>query len=243
MAGSGNRGTPRYRVAADQLAEQIQSGKLVAHSRVPSERLVAEQFGLSRMTARQAIEYLVRQGLVYRRPGSGTYVSPPRVVHTLERLAGFSEQMRAQGIEPSGRVLEMVLSDGVDPTAQAALRLRARQRAWMMRRLRYGDGDPLLLETFYVPDAVCPQLGKHDLTSGSLYELMRRVFRVEPARAHELIEPTTCDAADARHLATRPGSAAILVTRTTYDTGGRPVEFARDLYRGDRARFEVDLRA
>jgi len=74
MAGSGNRATPRYRVAADQLAEQIQSGELAAHSRVPSERTVAEQFGLSRMTARQAVEHLVRQGLVYRRPGSGTYV-------------------------------------------------------------------------------------------------------------------------------------------------------------------------
>ncbi|HEX5261002.1 MAG TPA: GntR family transcriptional regulator [Gaiellales bacterium] len=243
MAGSGNRTTPRYRVAADQLAERIQSGKLAAHSRLPSERTVAEQFGLSRMTARQAVEHLVRQGLVYRRPGSGTYVSPPRVVHTLQRLAGFSEQMRAQGIEPSGRVLEMVLSDAVDPAARSALRLRARQRAWMMRRVRFGDGEPLLLETFFVPDAVCPQLGTHDLTSGSLYDLMRRVFRVEPARAHELIEPTTCDAADARHLATRPGSAAILVTRTTYDTRERPVEFARDLYRGDRARFEVDLRS
>jgi GntR family transcriptional regulator len=235
MAGSGKRTTPRYRVAADRLAELIQSGELAAHSRVPSERTVAEQFGLSRM--------LVRQGLVYRRPGSGTYVSPPRVVHTLQRLAGFSEQMRAQGIEPTGRVLEMVLADGVDPAARSALRLRARQRVWMTRRVRFGDGEPLLLETFFVPDAVCPQLGKHDLTSGSLYDLMRRVFRVEPARAHELIEPTTCDPPDARHLGTRPGSAAILVTRTTYDTRGRPVEFARDLYRGDRARFEVDLRS
>src|SRR5436305_8711667 len=114
------RQAPRYRQAADRLAEQIASGELPAHSRLPSERAIAEQFGLSRMTARQAVEHLVRRGLVYRRPGSGTYVAAPRIVHTLERLAGFSEQMRAQGIEPSGRVLEMALTDRVDPAASDA---------------------------------------------------------------------------------------------------------------------------
>jgi GntR family transcriptional regulator len=241
MAAPTARPVPRYRQAADRLAERIASGDLAAHSRLPSERTIAEQFGLSRMTARQAVELLVRRGLVYRRPGSGTYVAPPRIVHTLQRLAGFSEQMRAQGIEPTGRVLEMTLSDGLDAEVTAALRLRRRERAWTMRRVRYGDGEPLLLETFHVPHAVCPKLGRHDLAHGSLYEIMRFAFAIDPVRAHETIEPTVCDAADARYLGTRAGAPAILVTRTTYDAGARPVEYARDLYRGDRARFEIDL--
>ena len=234
---------PRYRQAAEHLAERIASGELAPHTRLPSERTIAEQFGLSRMTARHAVEYLVRRGLVYRRPGSGTYVAAPRVVHTLQRLAGFSEQLRAQGISPAGRLLEMLLTDQVDPEVAEALELGRGDRAWTMRRVRYGDGEPLLLETFFVPDAVCPQLGRHDLSSGSLYDIMHTEYGIEPERAHETIEPTACDAADARHLGARPGAPAILVTRTTYDAGDRPVEYARDLYRGDRARFEIDLRS
>jgi GntR family transcriptional regulator len=234
---------PRYRQAADHLAERIASGELPPHARLPSERSIAEQFGLSRMTARHAVEYLVRRGLVYRRPGSGTYVAAPRIVHSLQRLAGFSEQMRGQSIEPTGRVLETTLTDRLDPDAAEALKLGRGGRAWTMRRVRYGDGEPLLIETFFVPEAVCPQLGRHDLTAGSLYDVMRTAYGIEPARAHETIQPAACDAADARLLDDRPGAPAILVTRTAFDAAGRPVEYARDLYRGDRARFEVDLRS
>ena len=234
--------TPRYREVADRLQERIQGGELDPGSRVPSERAIAEEFGLSRMTARQAVELLVRRGVVYRRPGSGTFVAPSRIEHTLQRLAGFSQQMREQGIDPSGRVLGAALHVPADDAVIEALRLATGERTWLVRRLRFGNGEPLVVETFEVPEAVCPDLGRHDLVHGSLYELMRSGYGVDPVSAHETIEPTACEPDDARHLMTRAGSPAILVTRTTYDAGGRPVEFARDLYRGDRARFVIDLR-
>src|SRR5436190_23260527 len=170
------RHAPRYRQIADQLADDILSGRLETGQRLPSERTIAQRHGLSRMTARQAVELLVRRGTVYRRPGSGTFVSPPRVVHTLQRLAGFSEQMRAQGIVPSARVLEMRRTRRLDARAQAALELPPGGRAWMVRRVRFGDGEPLLLETFWVPDALCPDLGRRDLARGSLYDLLRQRY-------------------------------------------------------------------
>src|SRR5919206_287096 len=108
---------PRYRQVAAELERTIASGGLRPHDRLASERAIAEKHGLSRMTARQAVELLVRRGTVYRRPGSGTFVSPPRVVHTLQRLAGFSEQIRAQGVVPSGSVLEMHRTRRVDAEA------------------------------------------------------------------------------------------------------------------------------
>src|SRR5437764_10647593 len=115
MAGAG---APRYREVADTLQRRILAGELTSHDRLQSERSIAEQHGLSRMTARQAVELLVRRGVVYRRPGSGTYVAPARVEHTLQRFAGFSEQMRSQGIEPSGRVLSVALSEDEDPDVE-----------------------------------------------------------------------------------------------------------------------------
>lgn len=233
---------PRYREVADALQRQIAAGELGSHDRLESEREIAERFGLSRMTARQAVELLVRRGVVYRRPGSGTYVSPPRVVHSLQRLAGFSEQMRLQGIRPGGRVLEM-RSVEPDAAARRALGLERGDAAWMVRRLRYGDDEPLLLETFWVPQALCPELAADELAEQSLYEVMRTRFGIEPESAETSLEPAALDAADARHLTARPGSPAILVVRTTRDRRGRAIEFARDLYRGDRARFALTLRA
>lgn len=234
---------PRYRRVADALQRSIEAGELHHHDQLESERAIAERFGLSRMTARQAVELLVRRGLVYRRPGAGTFVSPPRVVHTLQRLAGFSEQMLEQGIVPSARVLEMRCAARADPAARAALGTTNGDRVWMVRRLRFGDGEPLLLETFWVPDAVCPGLTRRDLTAGSLYALMRTRYGIDPREAAAAVEPAALDAEDARHLGARPGSPGMLVTRRTFAADGRPVEFARDLYRGDRARFEVALRA
>ena len=239
MAGAG---APRYREVADTLQRRILAGELTSHDRLQSEREIAEAFGLSRMTARQAVELLVRRGVVYRRPGSGTYVSPPRVVHSLERLAGFSEQMRRQGVHPSGRVLEMRCSESPDDDAMRALGLADGDAAWMVRRMRYGDGEPLLLETFWVPRAVCPELEPDELAEQSLYAVMRGRYGVDPVSAETSLEPAALDAEDARHLRARPGAPAILVVRTTLTADGRAVEYARDLYRGDRARFDVTLR-
>jgi GntR family transcriptional regulator len=235
--------TPRYREVADALQQRIAAGELGAHDRLASERVIAERFGLSRMTARQAVELLVRRGVVYRRPGSGTYVSPPRIVHTLQRLAGFSEQMRRQGVRPGGRVLEMRCTDEPDAAARRALDLGDGDAAWMVRRLRYGDGEPLLLETFWVPRDVCPELGPDELGEQSLYAVMRGRYGIDPVSAETSLEPAALDAGDARHLEARPGAPAILVVRTTRAADGRAVEFARDLYRGDRARFDLTLRA
>jgi GntR family transcriptional regulator len=241
VTGSSPQPVPRYREVADALEELIASGEMAPGGRVPSERAIAERFGLSRMTARQAVELLVRRGVVYRRPGSGTYVASPRVDHTLQRLLGFTEQMQAQGIEPSGRLLSVELAEVGDPAVSDALELGAADRAWSVRRVRYGDGEPLLIESFHVPERVCPDLGEHDLALGSLYAVLRTTYGVEPTSAHETIEPTACDEDDALHLRARPGAPAILVTRVTRDGNGRPIEHARDVYRGDRARFVIDL--
>ena len=233
---------PMYRQVADQLAAEIASGELPPGHRVPSERVIAERHGLSRMTARQAVELLVRRGLVYRRPGSGTYVAAARVEHTLQWFAGFTEQMRAQGIEPGGRVLAVRLSGQDGSDAGVALELPEGEASWMVRRVRFGNGEPLLVEESHVPARLFPDLNRHNLAQSSLYDLMRSRYGVDPVRAHETIEPTACEQDEARHLATRPGAPAILVTRTAYDGDDRPVEYARDIYRGDRARFVVDLR-
>ena len=170
---------PRYRQVADALQRRIASGDLGSHDRLASERVIADRFGLSRMTARQAVELLVRRGVVYRRPGSGTFVSPPRIEHTLQRLAGFSEQMRRQGVHPTGRVLEMRCSGRIDAGARDALEL-ARRRAGLdgaqapLRRRRAAAPGDVLGAAAGVPRAVAPRALGTLALHGHAHPLRRR---------------------------------------------------------------------
>ena len=195
------------------------------------------------MTARQAVELLVRRGTVYRRPGSGTFVSPPRVVHTLQRLAGFSEQMRAQGIEPSARVLEMRRTRRVDAQARSALELGpAVGRGWC-DACGSATGSRCFSRRSGFPTRCAPTWPGASSRRGRSTTSCARRYGIDPCTADESIEPAVLEPADARHLGARPGAPAMVVTRTARDREGRAVEFARDVYRGDRARFELALQA
>ena len=129
--------------------------------------------------------------------------------------------MRAQGIEPGGRVLAVRLSGQDGSDAGVALELPEGEASWMVRRVRFGNGEPLLVEESHVPARLFPDLNRHNLAQSSLYDLMRSRYGVDPVRAHETIEPAACEQEEARHLATRPGAPAILVTRTAYDSDDR----------------------
>ena len=100
---------PLYYQLAEQIREQIESQELVPGSQLPSERDLADRYGISRMTARQALTYLVRQGRLMVRPGIGTFVAEPKLTHNTLHLLGFTEEMLAHGQAPSSRVLEQAL--------------------------------------------------------------------------------------------------------------------------------------
>jgi GntR family transcriptional regulator len=219
------------RIQAD-LAGRIASGALLPGPRLPPERELAEVHGVSRMTVRQALGALADRGLIERGVGRGTFVADPRVDHDLSRVAGFSDALRRQGLEPGARVRSVRLVGD----ARAPLR----GAAWRIRRLRTGDGVPLALEDSWVPADLVPDLDRHDLT-GSLYALLRAAYGLEPERATEALEPAVAGETEARLLRIPVGSPLMVVERVAYAAGDRPLEVARDVFRGDRARFVAEI--
>ena len=111
---------------------------------------------------------------------------------------------------------------------------------YRIERLRFGDDEPLALEDTWIPVAPFPALLDHDVR-GSLYALMREVYDRPPARAVERLEPRLAEAHQAQILGIPPGAPLMLLTRISYDASGTPVEFSYDHYRGDRARFVVEV--
>jgi GntR family transcriptional regulator len=193
-----DKGPPAYAQIEDRLAEAIVGGDLGPGARLPPERTLAERFGVSRMTLRQALDSLEHRGLLLRTRGrkGGTFAA--------EALA----------ITPGDQVFEVI-------------------------RVRLSDGEPLALERSLFPASRFPGLLDLPL-EGSMYELLERQYGERPTRAVERLEPVVADAREAEILRVPPGSALMLVERTAYDEASTPVEYARDLFRGDRTRVVVE---
>jgi len=219
------------------LAEAIAAGQLRPGDRMPTEHDLAAWLGVSRMTLRHALATLARRGLVVRAVGrnGGTFVAEGKLEQDRTTLAGFSEQLRRHGMVAGARVLSATVR-AAGPAAAAALQLAGGDPVAEVRRVRLGNGRPIAVEHSVFPAGLCAGLltGRLD---GSLYELLDEKYQLRPYRARETLEPVTAGAREAEVLEVREGAPLMLVERVAYVRDGRPVEYARDLFRGDRTRI------
>jgi GntR family transcriptional regulator len=236
--------SPIYRAVAGALIERIDKGDLPPGSRCPSERQLASEYGISRMTARAAVNLLVQRGYVERKNGSGTFVASPKIEFDLSTVAGFSDRILRHGITPGARVIEArtVGADELGASVLTALEITGEELVHMLIRVRTGNNELLAFEKSYFPARHCPDLLDNELT-GSIYELLRTRCNLELAHLRQELEITQLDASAAEALATHADAPALQITRTTWDVHGRPIEFARDLYRGDRLLFVTEAPA
>jgi GntR family transcriptional regulator len=206
---------------------------------LPSERRLVEELGVSRPTLRQAVDGLVAEGLLDRRHGSGTYVAEPRIAVPLT-MTSFTEDMIRRGMKPGGRVLSF-RTETAGARIGRRLALSPTEEVFTIRRLRLADGAPMAIETLCLPRALMPGLRRDVLEGRSFYDLLRGAG-VEIASGSETIEPTVTTPEEAADLGVLVHVPAFLFERVTRDEDGRPLEYVRSVYRGDRYRLELDLR-
>lgn len=214
-----------------RLAEQ----ELAPGSPIPSERDLAERYGVSRITVRAAVGQLVAEGLLTRAKGRGTFIARRRYELQLY-LASFTSEMRSRGLEPSTEVISCELSA---PDSKASLGLGAGETAYRLVRLRKADGAPLALERGWYSPHVLPELDRCDLT-GSLYELIATRYGVQLDHAQQTVWAETADAETAKALEVRKGSP-LLVFRRVASSQGRPTEDVTSWYRGDLYQVTMQL--
>jgi GntR family transcriptional regulator len=209
----------KYAQIIDEIERAIADGELAPGDRLPPERALAADYGVSRMTVRQALQSLESRGLVRRAIGrnGGSFVAQPKLERDLGTFSGLSEQLARQGVAAGARVVSARESAG----------------AIEIVRVRYADGEPFAVEHSSFPADRFGYLLDCDLT-GSLYALLGDDA---PVRAVERIEPVLAADDDAAALGLRPGAPLMLVDRVAYDPGGEVVETARDVFRGDRTRI------
>jgi len=236
------RAEPLYLQIRQALLRAILSGGFQPHQRVPSERELSEALGVSRMTVRQALQTLINEGYLYTVPGKGTFVaSRPRIEQNLQRLSGFTQEVRSQGFTPGSRVLDLTTTPA-DETSARALHVPPGTRLVRLTRQRLVDGAPVALESAYLVYARFPELPRFDFSRESLYAVLQRHYGLRLTRALQMVEAREADPDIAPLLHIEPYRPVLAMERITFAHDGTPVEYVRSFYRADRFRLKVELR-
>ena len=223
---------PKYWLVKEELRGLVDAGE--PGTALPTERELAEQLATSRTTVRQAIAELVVEGLLVRTQGSGTYIAEPRLVH-IRQLSSFTDDLGA------ARVENRVLGVTVEPaTGETARRLGA-TTVHRVDRVRIVDGVPLALESARLAGDF-PGLAAELDRRGSLYATLRDAYGIALQAVEDTVQTHLADPATAELLGVETGHPLLLVHRLGETTGGRPVEWTRSAYRGDRFRFVARAR-
>ncbi len=225
---------PRYRVIADYLHELIVSSE--ADALLPSDAELCERFEVSRMTARNAVQLLVTEGLVYRRRGQGTFVAPRPVPRVLGSPLSFTESMRRRGLQASSQLLHGELIDA-DADAAAALHLDADSQVVLVERLRFTDGVPMALERARLIPELAGVL-REDLVTGSLHRAMERAGH-DPVRSAAHVSARLALPRERRLLDTSSDGVVLCEQRVISNSAGRPVEQTVTCYAAERYWFEL----
>ena len=232
-----NEKLPLYAQLKEQIIDAIVRGDLTPGDQIPSQRALCEDYRMSHMTVRHAINELLHEGVIYAIPGKGLYVTEPKQ-DAEPPLRGFTEDMSQRGMLASSQVLAAEVV-GASTVLSSALSVPIGTALVYLRRLRLADGAPMAVQGSYLPQALCPGLLEHDLGRGSLFDLLRNVYRLRLADGTTVVEAALADAEHAKLLGLRVPAPLLVVEQLNYLESGQAIEFVRSAYRADRYRLRL----
>ena len=229
---------PLYHQLQNILKAEIEARKWHADEQLPNETKIAERFGVSKITVRQALQKLAELGYIRREHGRGTFVARRKFDEGPRELTSFTEEMRRHDLAASSRMLGQYVAAAEDRVADALL-LPSQSPVYVLKRVRVAGGEPMAIQTAHVPAAFVPglELGEHT----SLYEVLQSQYHLHPARARETYFAAAAEAGEAELLGIAVGSPVFNVERVTLLPNERPFEFVRSVVRGDRYTIVLDL--
>ena len=227
--------TPLYLQLSNKLATAIHNGIWQPDEALPSERTLSEQLNISRVTARKAIDMLCERGLLTRKQGSGTFITP-KLEQPLSRLTNFSEELRQRGFVPGSQWLsrdtgiaapEEILSLGLSPNTLVS----------RLKRLRTADSVVMAIENTTVPAQYLPN---PKLVTDSLYDYLETVGAA-PTRALQHIRAVNATPEQAKLAGIKNGAAMLFITRVGYHANGGAIELTHSYCRSDYYDFVAEL--
>jgi GntR family transcriptional regulator len=235
-------GIPLYIKIRESIREKILSGELKRGEKLPSEDVLAANYGVSRMTVRQGISELISDGLMYRRHGVGTFVSYPHIERDHSRLTNFFDNSHLQGIKAKAKIIKIELLPARSKIAKG-LMIADRAPVINIVTLRKVDDVNITLHDAYLPEQLFPDLLDEDSASldvQNLWSLFEQ-HGYPVSRAVQKLEARLADQELAEILNVHPGAPILYKERTVYADDGTPIEFTYCYNRGDMYSLTVTL--
>lgn len=224
----------------EELRARIFSGAYQPHDRVPSESALMTEYGVSRITVRQALGNLEKERLIVKVPGKGSFVTQPKPFQELGRLQGFAEAMGALGHETHNRLISLRT---VAASAQVAdkLKLAAGKPVTEIHRVRYLDRRPASLDITWVPSHIGDRLAREDLASRDIFLILENDYGLALGHADLAIDATLADAPLAGLLEINTGAPVLRVERLTHGKDGTPLDYEHLHCRADNFQYRLRI--
>ncbi len=234
---------PLWWQIADRLRRAIEHGEFKPGEVLPSEAQLNEAFGVSRTTARAALDRLEQEGLIFRKAGKGSVVLDPKIEQPLSRLSSFAEDMRQRGLSASYTTYSVAMDPAPSDVAHG-LGIEEGRLALHITRLLKADGLPMGMSHSWINPEVLggsqpPQ--PSDLDNRSLYDWLETNYAARIVGGTETIEAAVTDRRLSQQLDIPLGSAVLVARRRSHGADQRLIEYALVSYRADRYRFTIDL--
>lgn len=230
--------SPVYIQIHNQIKKDIEAGKWSVGERIPSERELAVEFSVSRMTLRQAIQTLVDEGILERRVGAGTYVASQKVQERMSGVTSFTDVMLAQGKRPSSRTISYHVANP-SISEMEKLQLSEGEHVLRMERIRFGDGIPISFEVATVPYDLVKDFSKAEVTR-SFYHTLEKKGGYQLGGARQMVTATLASERIAEYLDIKRGEAILRLRQVSFLSDDRPFEYVRTQYVGSRFEFYLD---
>lgn len=235
------RAEPLYHQLETGLKARLESGEWAPGAQFPNEERLCEEYGVSRITVRQALRGLVQRGLIVRRQGRGTFVADFALTAGVRGLVSFTDEMKALGRKVSSRVMEVEIQPATDDVA-IPLGLEAGELIVRIRRLRLGDEHPVAVQDAHLPARLVPGIEDVDFGETSLYSVLENQYGLVPVEAVETFRVRQVTASEAELLEVGRGQCVFLVTRVTVGRKGA-FEVTHSVIPGDQYQVRLVLRA
>ena len=224
---------PLYQQLYEILHQKILLKQWKPGDRLPTESELEEQYDISRITVRTVLDMLVKEGLIHRQAGRGTFVAHATLEQGLAQIISFTEDMQRRGFTVSTRVLFSGLVPATDHIAER-LRIDPGEEMAHLQRLRLADGEPMCIEHSYFVHKYCPGILDHDFSVRSLREVKIHKYGIRWAHAKQTIQALNASQKVADLLGIRRGDALLFFERISFSQDNIPMEFLQAYYRADR---------
>jgi GntR family transcriptional regulator len=227
---------PKYIRIAEEIKEDIRNGTISPGQKVYSEAQIIGKYEVSTTTARKALDSLKNSGLIERIQGKGTFVKEQKVERSLRKVISFTENMELQNIKPSAKLLEKTILDG-NTEYHEKLDLSPGEKVLKIRRVKYGDGIPLLIDTRVISIKYCPGIENEDLTL-SLYKLYEK-YNIKILKTNQFLEMIRLKSYEAKLLEMKKNDPAMYIEGILYMEDNIPLEYEEDIWNANRFKFYV----